>query len=137
MKKERSAGAVIFYKNKDDIEYLLLKYPQGHWEFARGHVESGEDDEQAAKREVFEETGFKKMDFIHDFKEVVSWKIKSKENVVKDVVFFLAESKSKNIKISDEHKGHIWLGYKEALKRITFDAGRSILSKANLILNNQ
>ncbi len=36
---------------------LLLKHVSGHWVFPKGHVEAGEDDLQAALREVAEEAG--------------------------------------------------------------------------------
>jgi len=32
MKKEKSAGAIVFKKDKE-IEYLLLNYEAGHWDF--------------------------------------------------------------------------------------------------------
>jgi diadenosine hexaphosphate hydrolase (ATP-forming) len=36
---------------------LLLKYRSGGWTFPKGHLEPGERDEDAAVREVLEETG--------------------------------------------------------------------------------
>jgi 8-oxo-dGTP pyrophosphatase MutT (NUDIX family) len=60
--------AVLCYINKDD-EYLLLlkskgKFGEGYWNAPGGKVEKGEDDENAARREVFEETGLKVIDLI-------------------------------------------------------------------------
>ena len=55
MPREKSAGAIIFRKENNIIYYLLLHYPSlnrkgGHWEFAKGHIEAGESDEDFAKR---------------------------------------------------------------------------------------
>ena len=36
---------------------LLLRYKGGGWTFPKGHIEAGERDEEAAVREVREETG--------------------------------------------------------------------------------
>lgn len=134
MKNERSAGAIIFFRNYNRIEYLLLKYPQGHWEFARGHVEPGESDKEAAKREIFEETGFKNLIFFPSFKETFSWKLRSKKDTYKKAAFFLAEVRDKKMKLSHEHRKYIWLNYQSALKKITFSQAREILKKANSLL---
>ncbi|GIR00514.1 MAG: hypothetical protein CM15mP9_2170 [Methanobacteriota archaeon] len=47
---------------------LLLQYPQGHWDFPKGHVEEGDADKRAtAARELKEETGISDAVFIDDF----------------------------------------------------------------------
>ena len=52
---ETSCGVVLV--NFGSI--LLLLYPQGHWDFPKGHVEEGDVDRRAtAARELQEETGF-------------------------------------------------------------------------------
>ncbi len=138
MKNERSAGAVIFFRNNDEIEYLLLKYPQGHWEFARGHVESGESDIDTARREIFEETGFKDLNFISSFREISGWKLRSKKDTYKKAIFFLAETKDKKIELSHEHRKYAWFNFKTALKKITFNQAKEIFKKANsFLISNQ
>ena len=59
MVDERSAGAVIFYSETDSAEpeFLLLHYTAGHWDFPKGNIEHGEQEIQAAIREIREETG--------------------------------------------------------------------------------
>ena len=52
---EVSAGGVIF----DDDKVLVLRRQSGEWVMPKGHVDFGEAPEQAAVREVFEETGIK------------------------------------------------------------------------------
>ena len=56
MSKEISAGAVVYFKNKDTIEYLLLHYKSGHWDFPKGHIEEGEEHKDTVEREIEEET---------------------------------------------------------------------------------
>ena len=48
----RAAGGIVFKNNS-----MLSIYRFHHWDFPKGHVEAGETDEQAAIREVMEETG--------------------------------------------------------------------------------
>ena len=49
---------------------LLLQYPQGHWDFPKGHVEESDEDHHAtARRELLEETGIEEIEFIPEFVE--------------------------------------------------------------------
>lgn len=132
MPLEKSAGAVIFRKEKGKIYYLLLHYEARHWDLPKGHIEKGEKPEEAAKREVEEETGIKDIEFTSGFKETIKYFYKRDgRNFFKIVVFFLAETKVKKIKISYEHSGFKWLPYEEAIKQLTFKNAKEILRKAN------
>ncbi len=131
MIKVNSAGAIIFFKNKGEYNFLLLQYIGKYWEYARGHVEPGESEIETAKREIFEEAGLKNLDFVNGFKtkSVFQYEYKKKK-YNKEVVLFLAESKSNKVKISHEHIGYIWLPAKQALKRITFDNSKKAFKDA-------
>ena len=41
----------------------------GHWGFVKGHVEDNETEKETALRELKEETGLSKVEFIEGFKE--------------------------------------------------------------------
>ena len=134
MKKESSAGAVIFRKNKE-TKYLLLHYEAGHWDFPKGNIEANEKDEDTIKREVKEETGIKDIKIIKDFKEKLHYFYKLKGKLIsKEVVFYLAETKTAKIKLSFEHVGYKWLPFKEALEKLTFKNAKDILKKADEFL---
>lgn len=138
MPVEKSAGAVIFRKEKDTIKYLLLHYELGHWDLPKGHIEKKEKPEQAAAREVEEETGIKNIEFIPGFKETIKYFYKREgKNFFKIVVFFLAQTKAEKVKISYEHKGFKWLPYEKALGQLTFQNAKNILKKANGFLPGQ
>lgn len=122
--------------------YLLLHYPSGHWEFAKGHIEEGEKPEEAAKREVEEETGIKDLNIIPGFKEHTKYFFKKSYGlegeakkkapwIFKLVVFYLAETNSQDVKISHEHKGFAWLSFKEAIKKLTYKNAKELLKRAN------
>lgn len=142
MPKEKSAGAVIFVKEpsfvkttedkNSKIYYLLLHYKSGHWDFPKGHIEKEETEEETTKREVEEETGLKDIEIIKGFKESIKYFFRLKgRNIFKTVVFYLAEARTKEVKISWEHIGYKWLPYYEALKQLTFKNAKEILKKAN------
>jgi hypothetical protein len=56
------------------------------------------------------------------------------KNILKFVTFYLAETKTKEIKISWEHIGYKWLPYQEAFKQLTYKNAKEILKKANQFL---
>ena len=54
-----------------------------------------------------------------------------RKNIFKIVTFLLAETKTKEVKVSFEHLGYEWLSYEEAFKKLTFKNAKEILKKAN------
>ena len=131
---EKSAGAVVFRKNKK-IYYLLLHYQGGHWDFPKGNIEKEERPEETAKREIFEETGIDDVEFIEGFKETIKYFYKLKgKTIFKIVIFYLAKTRQKAVKISWEHIGFKWLSYQEALERLTFQNAKEVLKKADEFL---
>jgi len=136
MGTEKSAGIVLFRNNSSKNEFLLLNYPQGHWDFVKGKVEQNETSHETALRETREETGITHIEFIDGFEESVEYDFRfKKENIHKKVIFFLAKTSEKNIKLSHEHNDYIWLEYGDALKKTTFENAKSVLSKANEFLS--
>lgn len=134
MPLEKSAGAVVFRRNKE-IKYLLIQYGLGHWEFPRGLIEKDESLEETARREIKEEVGIEDIKFIPGFKEWVKFFFKFKRrNVMKIATFLLAETKTKEVQLSYEHKDYTWLGYKKALERLTYKNSKEILKKAHQFL---
>lgn len=135
MLEERSAGAVVFYLSKDLIEYLLLYYEAGHWDFPKGAIEEGETELDTVKREVWEETGIDNIDIIKDFRKEIEYHYrKLGELVRKRVVFYLAKANTKEVRLSYEHKDYIWLDYPRAMRRLTFRTARNILEAAHIYL---
>ncbi|MBI4141322.1 NUDIX domain-containing protein, partial [Candidatus Woesearchaeota archaeon] len=104
----------------------------GHWDFPKGHVEHGETNETTALREIKEETGIKDAKILPDFKEKIHYFFKQdKQLISKDVVFFIAITQTKEIKLSEEHIGYEWLNYEQAFQRLTFKNSKNILTKAH------
>ena len=145
MPKEKSAGAIIYRMEGGVPHYLLLHYPTGHWEFPKGHIEGRETEEETVTREIEEETGIKDFKIIPGFKKYIKYFFRQyKENVsdadrragrtpwvFKLVVFFVAQTHQKEIKISPEHKGFLWLPIEEAIKKTTFKNSKKLLKEAS------
>ncbi|MDP7323040.1 MAG: NUDIX domain-containing protein [Candidatus Woesearchaeota archaeon] len=134
MKHEKSAGAIVFRKDKEPI-FLLLHYEEGHWDFPKGHVEENEADADTVKREVEEETGIRDIEIIRDFKEKMQYYFKFKNELInKTVVFYIAKTKTKEVKLSFEHIGFEWLPYDKAIEKLTYKNAKEILKKADNFL---
>lgn len=144
MSVEKSAGAIIFRKEDGKIYYLLLNYSaigkveKTYWGFPKGRIEKGEKEIETVKREIEEETGIKDIQLIKGFKEREKYFFKFHgKNILKFVTFYLAETKTKEIKLSFEHVGYKWLIYEKAVKQLTFQNAKEILKKANSYLKSK
>ncbi len=136
MIEETSAGIILFRKEDAKKLYLLLHYPSGHWDFVKGKMEKGESPCDTAIRETKEETGITDITFVERFEEWIKYNFQHQGELVnKKVVFFLAETKTKDVEISHEHQGYTWLDYNESMEKTTFDNARTILTKAQKLLS--
>lgn len=134
---EKSAGVIIFRRD-EEIKYLLLKYGYGHWDFVKGNIEEGENEIETIIRETKEETGIEDLKFLKGFREKISYFYrKGKDLVYKEVVFYLAETKEKKVRLSYEHEDYCWLPFEKALEKITFNNSKKLLKKANSYLKNE
>ena len=135
MKKEKSAGIILYLETPKGNLFLLLNYPTGHWDFIKGKIEQGENEHQTAVRETKEETGIFDIEFVEGFEESINYNFQFEgELIYKEVVFFLARTKTENVKVSHEHLGYVWLDYKNAIEKITYQNAKNVLSKANVLL---
>lgn len=134
MRKEFSAGAVVYFLNEKEqrLEYLVLHYGSSHWDFPKGKIEPGETSEQAALREIKEETGLG-VNLDTSFEHRLFYKFKNREGelVSKQVSFYVALSNSKEVTISEEHTGFKWLSYEEARQLLTYDNAVHLLDIAH------
>lgn len=124
MEKEKSCGAIVINKNN---KILLVHHNAGHWDFPKGHIENRETEEQTAIREVKEETN---IDIIINNKYRYTTSYSPKENVMKEVVYFLAqnidEDKTPQLEEVSEVK---WFTFEEAMNTITYENSKEILNK--------
>lgn len=134
MKKEKSCGAIVLKKENDEFKVLLLKHQKGHISFPKGHVENGETEKETAIREIKEETNLD-VKFIEGFRKVISYS--PKENVLKDVVYFLAYPLNNDLVIEEkEIKEAYWVSLKEAFDLITHNNDKLLFNEVIAFLND-
>lgn len=130
MIEERSAGVVLFSETPSGRVFLLLNYPSGHWDFVKGNIENGETLRQTVIREIKEETCIVDVEFVNGFEDKIEYHYRQDGNIVhKEVVFFLAKTKTTDVKISHEHLGFMWLSFNDALKKLTYKNAQNVLKK--------
>ena len=104
----RAAGAVIFRRSDRGIHLLVLRAYK-NWDFPKGLIEPGENELDAAKREVTEETGLADLDypFGDECKETVPY---AGNKVAR---YYLAQTDAEKIKLSEHHE-YRWVSFDEA-----------------------
>ena len=142
MTKERvgQVEVILFKKNKGFIEFLLLKRTKergGFWQPVTGGIEDGEAIEEAAKREVFEETHIKIKELITD---VYKFELKNKDGTKYPEYVFGAEinhkvDTTKNIYTEHEEVG--FFEYEEAMAKLKWPGNKEGLTNLYKILKTK
>jgi bis(5'-nucleosidyl)-tetraphosphatase len=134
MLHEKSCGAVVFFKGVH-VDFLLLQYEAGHWDFVKGNIEPNESEIETVFRELQEETGIVATQTIGDFRERIQYFYRRQgETVQKEVIFYLIEADTEKVQLSFEHVGYAWLDYNGALEKLTFKNAKDVLERAELFL---
>ena len=130
MKYEKSCGCIIL---NDKNEILLILQTEGHWGLPKGHVEEGETEEQTAIREVKEETN---VDVIVNTNLRYRMVYNPKEDVEKEVIYFIAKNTSNDCKPQLEEVQEMkWLDIDNAINTITYENSKDLLRKVKKDLN--
>ena len=138
MKNDQSMGVIVFFQFPRSVKYLLIKHRKGHWSFPKGHADKGETKLETALRELKEETGVTKIQLLKKpvlLKEAYKFTGSKGVKILKKVNYFIAEAKSKKVKIDFmEVVNYKWCTYNAGLDKITFGGSKSILKKADKIV---
>ena len=133
MKREFSAGGIVVNNGKVLlIKNAALRDPKkAYWGFPKGHIDKGEKSEEAAVREVREETGLdvEMVKKLGDSRYVFT--NKAGQKVFKIVVYFLFKYISGELKPQElEILELSWYEPEEAYKLLSFKKDQEFLQKA-------
>ena len=100
----RISTRIAIFDERNNILILQCAKPKKRdgWDFPGGHVDKNEQVEEAAIREVKEETGL-------DIQELTLLDTKIQENKNKCLVYYSAYTKKTDLQLSREHKDFKWL----------------------------
>jgi len=115
-KHPRAAGAVVFRRTESGVRLLVLR-AYNNWDFPKGLVDAGENQLDAAKREIREETGLAEVEFPfgEEHRETVPY---SGNKIAR---YYLAETTEHDIELPvspelgrPEHHEFRWVTFDEA-----------------------
>jgi len=126
--------------NGNTIKYAVFQRRDlpGSWQAIAGGGEDNETPEEAARRELYEESGIEisgdliKLDSMAMIPVVHICGFQWGPDVLTIPEYcFAVEVLNRNIKISGEHTEFEWLNYTEAAKRLTWDSNKNALWELN------
>jgi 8-oxo-dGTP pyrophosphatase MutT (NUDIX family) len=96
--RELSAGGIVFKRSGHSVLFAMMRDSYGKWTFPKGHVEQGEEIEEAAARETLEELGLDEIRLIDYLGKIDIWfrdKFHQKGKLIhKDIHYYLFESRN-------------------------------------------
>lgn len=128
---QRSAGGLVV--NQGQI--LLITTQAGRWQLPKGHIEDGETPEQAAVREVREETGVTGR-LVAPLPGVEYWYVeRGRKRIHKRVDYFLLAYESGDAADFDPEEvvGASWFSWDDGLTKLSFDNERDVVVAARRI----
>ena len=129
---EHSAGGVLVRYQSGAWNALVIRDPYGKWGLPKGHLEPGESEEEAAAREVEEETGLKP-DAMGPQLGTVHWTFRrGARKVLKHCTFFLMRSCAGDA-VPQKAEGITdcaWFPLWEAARKIPYRDTRNVVLRA-------
>ena len=107
---------VMYSKNNDKIEYLIIKRSEkdgGFWQGVTGTLEEGEKLKECLIREIKEELGIVNINKISEIEEIIQW-AKKTGFMITEYVFSVELDRNINITLSEEHDDYKWCDFNEA-----------------------
>ena len=124
VREETSAGGVVFRVEDGQALYLVIRDSYQNWGFPKGHLETGERAEDAALREVREETGIDDVS-LRGTIETIDWYFRFRGRLIHKVCHFFLMQTAQAITSPQRTEGIT------ACQWVNFDAASSAISYAN------
>jgi 8-oxo-dGTP pyrophosphatase MutT (NUDIX family) len=130
VKREHSAGGVVLRGPAHQREVAYVQPRRGVNALPKGHPDPGESLEQAATREVREETGLV-ADPLSKIGDVRYWYTLAGERVLKTVTFFLFEYRSGDTADHDDEVVEAgWMPLADAPRALSYKGEAEMAAKA-------
>ena len=134
-RNEVSAGGVIHRKSDGRTDVCLISTGGGkNWQLPKGIIEPGEPAEEAARREVAEETGLSG-EIEQPLDKIEYWYVWEGTRIHKLVYFFLFRHTGGSTNLHDDEVDDArWFAIEDALERLSFENERRIVRQAATVL---
>jgi 8-oxo-dGTP pyrophosphatase MutT (NUDIX family) len=130
-----SAGGVAFRPGESSMEVAIISVMPGkRWQLPKGIIDKGESPEEAATREVREETGIE-TELLAPIETVEYWYVGTERGqrvrYHKFVHFFLLAYRGGDVSEHDQEVAEArWVGIDEAIAMLAFKGERAVALKA-------
>ena len=129
-KWEFSAGGVVYRKNEEGKLEILLIRVKNRWSFPKGNIEWGEPRDQAALREVKEETGVD-AEIVEYLGEVDYWYSMELSRIHKFVYYYLMKYVGGDIVPQKEEIDEAkFVPFEEVENMLTYPTDKKIFERA-------
>jgi 8-oxo-dGTP pyrophosphatase MutT (NUDIX family) len=133
---ERSAGGVVLRAIEGRVHVLLIRDPYRKWGLPKGHLEPEEAPQEAAVREVEEETGLSGLILGPELGEI-DWVFRTgNTRVHKYCRFYLMASRAGEPvpQLAEGITEVVWFPAPEAERRVTYENARQMIRRARTFL---
>ena len=116
MEPELFSSGFLLFRKQNLLQFLLMKH-SGRWDLPKGHLDPGETKEQAALRELCEETGLSESDtwidpdFLYESQYWVSYKRNGDRKQLKQLTIYLGLLTQDRLIVPTEHLGYAWFDW--------------------------
>ena len=134
---EYSAGGVVYRRTAEGYDIVAVQRARHEdWSLPKGHIEAGESREQAALREVKEETGLDAQ-IVGELGEVVYFYRRREEGLVrKSVYHYLMEALGDKLGNPNWEVSEVrWVPITGAYTLLSYENDKGIVRKAQTFLN--
>ncbi len=134
--KEESFGIIPLSEEKDGWRIFLILHAKGnHWSFPKGHAHEGELPEQAAIRELKEETNLEVVRMIQKTPLIEAYQFRKKHETVLKTVYYFPAIVSGTVHLQGEEiRDGKWLPLQEAEQHLSFKEARSLCKQVMNLL---
>jgi 8-oxo-dGTP pyrophosphatase MutT (NUDIX family) len=131
--REVSAGGVVYRLAEGTPLFLLIRDSYQNWGFPKGHLEAGERAEDAALREVHEETGLAGLELRGQI-ETIDWYFRFRGQLIHKVCHFYLMETAEADTSPQQAEGITacqWVPYDQAAVSISYANARKVLARAH------
>lgn len=136
MRQDESFGVIPLSKAKGRWEVFIIQHNRsGYWGFPKGHAEANETPEEAAFRELKEETNLELKNFLQaePVAEQYTFMMDGKR-VFKRVFYFIAEVEGTiELQKQEIHDGK-WVPFPDVYNQVTHQEGKALLTQVEKLL---